>query len=301
MVPVGTQQLALGSTQLGWMHESDLSEGRAALQRRLDTDGYLLLRELISPSKVQRGLAKIVTTLAEAGHFAPGTDPMDRQIAAKGQERQSYDGYELLHSEEVLNVLEADELHGFFSMLWGEAAGTFDNKWFRAVGPGGFSGFHMYVPRLVLVVAAELSLSLSLSRSFSPQTPLLATGTKSTWAAAATSYTQCGSHGQAHPSSSAAWWCWRGRLVCQGSSACALPTASMMSTRHPSRTGSRLCSCLAKIRAVCPALRGVVSPLLWLCLSLPACLPACLRACPAAGGYRPTQSNCCSMTRKRDG
>ncbi len=145
-VSVGTQQLSLGSAQLGWMHESKLSEGRAALQQRLDTDGYLLLRELISPVKVQRGLAKIVATLAEAGHFAPGTDPMDRQIAAKAQERRPYDGYELLHSQEVLNVLESDELHDFFSTLWGEAAGTFDNKWFRAVGPGGFSGFHMYVP-----------------------------------------------------------------------------------------------------------------------------------------------------------
>lgn len=148
-VSVGTQQLSLGSAQLGWMHESKLSEGRAALQQRLDTDGYLLLRELISPVKVQRGLAKIVATLAEAGHFAPGTDPMDRQIAAKAQERRPYDGYELLHSQEVLNVLESDELHDFFSTLWGEAAGTFDNKWFRAVGPGGFSGFHMYVLTLV--------------------------------------------------------------------------------------------------------------------------------------------------------
>ena len=95
---------------------------------------------------MQHGLTKIVATLAEAGYFVPGTDPMDRQIDAKAQARQAYDGYEMLHSDEVLSVLESDELYDFFSMLWGEAAGTFDNKWFRAVSPGGFSGFHMCAP-----------------------------------------------------------------------------------------------------------------------------------------------------------
>ena len=54
VVPVGTQHLPLGSPQLGWMNEATplVSQGAAAVQRQLDTDGYILLRSLIDPKKV---------------------------------------------------------------------------------------------------------------------------------------------------------------------------------------------------------------------------------------------------------
>jgi ectoine hydroxylase-related dioxygenase (phytanoyl-CoA dioxygenase family) len=154
MVPVGTQTLALGQ-ELGWMHESTalISDGAASsrLQARLDEDGYLLLRGLIDSSKVRCGLEKITQVLAGASYFAEGTDPVECQLAGDKQTgtgaassgRQAYDNYAMLHSPEVLAVVESTELRAFFSMLWGEAATTFDFKWFRGVGPGGFSGFHM--------------------------------------------------------------------------------------------------------------------------------------------------------------
>ena len=153
-VPVGTQKIRLGSPQLGWMNEAThLATNAAALQAQLDKDGYLLLRGLIDPAKVRRGLEKITSVLADADYFQPGTDPCDRQLAGgenlksgtgpASSGRQPYDQYQLMHSPEVLSVLESAELHALFALLWSEPATTFDFKWFRGVGPGGFSGFHM--------------------------------------------------------------------------------------------------------------------------------------------------------------
>ena len=146
MVPVGTQELELGSEQLGWMRESTelLAQGRPAVQQRLAEDGYLLLRGLIEPEKVLRGLEKITGTLGEAGWFVEGSDPLERQLAP-AEARRPQEG-DLMHCDEVLDVVEATELHDFFAMLWGEEAATFYNKWFRAVGPGGYSGFHSAPP-----------------------------------------------------------------------------------------------------------------------------------------------------------
>ena len=147
VVPVGVCRLPLGSDQLGWMNEATalLAQGAAAVQRQLDEDGYILLRSLIDPAKVQRGLAKITSTLAGSGFFVPGSDPLDRQLALGDdnvKRRTPYDNYELMHCPEVLDVLESEELHDFFAMLWGEESRSFDNKWFRASGPGSYSGFH---------------------------------------------------------------------------------------------------------------------------------------------------------------
>jgi hypothetical protein len=169
-VPVGTRQLTLGSEQLGWMHDSthllsqgDLASQREALQQQLDEDGYLFVRELISPAKVKRGLAKITAALGDAGWFVDGSDPLERQLPADSdtppKQSKPHDSssvgpdkkptparmntYDIMHSAEVLDVLEGEELHDFFDMLFGEPSKSFHNKWFRAVKPDGFSGFHM--------------------------------------------------------------------------------------------------------------------------------------------------------------
>jgi hypothetical protein len=152
---VGTQKLELGGPQLGWMRDSnELLGDIVAIQERLDTDGYLLLRQLIDPTKVETAAADITARLEQSGCVGPATDhrqrllppppppatagPLPSPLLPRPPNMQG-----LLHSPNLLSVLEGDELHRFFSSLFGEAATTFDHKWFRCIGPGGFSGFHM--------------------------------------------------------------------------------------------------------------------------------------------------------------
>ena len=84
---------------------------------------------------------ELVGLANKADRSIKGFSGGERQLAMP-PERKPHDNYELMHCEEVKAVLESEELHEFFKMLWGEEAKSFDNKWFRAVGPGGFSGFH---------------------------------------------------------------------------------------------------------------------------------------------------------------
>ena len=49
----------------------------------------------------------------------------------------------LMNDPAVRRVLHGEELHGLFAELFDEPAVSLDYKWFRAVLPEQYSGFHM--------------------------------------------------------------------------------------------------------------------------------------------------------------
>ena len=157
MVWLGSANLRMGtsSSEVGEMRDSTaaLREGDVRLLRgRLQTDGYLLLRDLIPAGSVQAGCACITEEMGRGGWFEG--DPAERIARAGGpghslgpvdDKFSATNGAMLRPSEaravcnsadgEVLRVLEAPELHAAFELLFGEPATTVDYKWFRTVRP----------------------------------------------------------------------------------------------------------------------------------------------------------------------
>eukprot|EP01047_Picozoa_sp_COSAG01_P085965 COSAG01_NODE_19122_length_1029_cov_1.396774_2_plen_251_part_01 len=126
-VLAGSTPLTTGSAQLGWMRESAPQLSVAQLQQRLDDDGYLLLRQLIAPEKVQR---------CASSHRAQETTRV-------GEDGLGHTGHEFFTSKEGLAVVDGAELRGFFGRLWGECACCTGPQVLRPVPPGVSTGFHM--------------------------------------------------------------------------------------------------------------------------------------------------------------
>ena len=125
-VQAGETEMITGSEQLGWMRESSPQLPVTELQRRLDTDGYLLLRALIDPSTVERA--------ATRARIASKVDPADGL---------GLTGDEFFASAEGSSVIEAAELRAFFARLWGRSACCTGPQVLRPVPPGVSTGFHM--------------------------------------------------------------------------------------------------------------------------------------------------------------
>lgn len=148
-VEVGTRVLPLDGRTLGWMHEAPTGAGpNAAATRRmmLDRDGYLFLRGLVPSDLVDAGCASITAEVARQGWLVEGTDPAELIV------KKTPPGSGMLRTEEsdvlmndpaVRRVLHGVELHELFAELFGEPAVSLDYKWFRAVIPEQYSGFHM--------------------------------------------------------------------------------------------------------------------------------------------------------------
>eukprot|EP00931_Biecheleriopsis_adriatica_P113829 TRINITY_DN8905_c0_g1_i2.p1 TRINITY_DN8905_c0_g1~~TRINITY_DN8905_c0_g1_i2.p1 ORF type:complete len:399 (-),score=23.80 TRINITY_DN8905_c0_g1_i2:409-1605(-) len=139
----------------------------AALRERLNSRGYLFLRNVISAEKVNRAYDRT-------------KEHVDSEREKTGQIPNMEGWNELNHGKELLDVLEGEELFAFFQGLLYEgyadggeqqtkednptsprrflnrldppkathgsdanAVRTFDYKWLRAVGPGSCTGAHM--------------------------------------------------------------------------------------------------------------------------------------------------------------
>jgi hypothetical protein len=126
------------SEQLGELRASnELLGDRVALQARMAEDGYLLLRDFLDRETVLAGRRRLLEFLQPA--ILPGTDLMDGIIAPGLQAGLPRDTGK---DPKIRAVLENPRLFEFFATYFAEPALTFDNKWMRAVGHGGFTGAH---------------------------------------------------------------------------------------------------------------------------------------------------------------
>lgn len=123
---------------------NDLLDDPAALTRRMDEDGYLLVRQLIDREAVLAARHAILRYMAAENPqlFKDGSNPLDALHNAAGKHVRLMGNKVVTHGDAMRRVVEGEELFGFFERYFGEPARTFDYKWLRAVPPTGHSGAH---------------------------------------------------------------------------------------------------------------------------------------------------------------
>jgi hypothetical protein len=140
---IGTRDLAMGGPHLTPMREAnELLGDAAALQARIEEDGYLLLRGLQDVAKVTAVQGFLLSKLDENEQIDRDF-PVERGVVKEGAKGGFLGGSKALTRDPVfLNLVESPEIMGFFAeFLQGDVL-TFDYKWLRVVGPGDFTGAH---------------------------------------------------------------------------------------------------------------------------------------------------------------
>jgi hypothetical protein len=137
------REMELGGPYLGQLREAtDLLGDPAALRGRLEEDGYLLIRGLQDPEKVLAARRGILERL-DANGQVDRSFPLMEAVAAEGGRGAFLGGSkEVTRSRTFLDLVESPEVMGFFERFFEAPVLTFDYKWLRVVGPGGFTGAH---------------------------------------------------------------------------------------------------------------------------------------------------------------
>lgn len=142
-VDMGPRTLELGGEYLGELREAtSLLDDPAALHARMAEDGYLLLRGLHDPERVRTARRSILEKLAANGQVDTSRPLDEAAVAAGGRGAFLGGSKEVTRTPEFLALVEGPEVMGFFERFLGGEARTFDYKWLRVVGPGGFTGAH---------------------------------------------------------------------------------------------------------------------------------------------------------------
>ncbi len=124
---------------------NDAIDDPATLRRRLEGDGYLLIRELRKPSIVDNARRQVLETLAGQGLLEPGTalaDAVVKRSEQKGSTTGVRGNEELRRLPAVQALFQMPEVTGFFERLLGGSVGSFDFQWLRVAGPGAESPIH---------------------------------------------------------------------------------------------------------------------------------------------------------------
>lgn len=140
---MGTVELELGGPYLGYLRDANALLGDVDnLRRRMDEDGYLLIRGLHDRETVARARRVLLEALREGGHLAPGT-ALEDAIIPDGARGVFWGGQRsITHTPEVLAVLEGDPVLTFFERFLGGPVMTYDYKWLRVVSTPEFTGAH---------------------------------------------------------------------------------------------------------------------------------------------------------------
>lgn len=139
-IKFGYRDIEFPSQELGQLRESqDLLGDAPALWRRLDIDGYLLLRGFIDRETVLAGRQLIMEALQAQQALAPNA-PILEGVMPRGGRSARLRSEELVQHPAMLDILENDALFALFQALFGEAALTFTYKWMRAVGNDQYTG-----------------------------------------------------------------------------------------------------------------------------------------------------------------
>jgi hypothetical protein len=115
---------------------------RAALEQRVEEDGYLLIRGLIDRKAVIEGRRAIVNEIQKQGCLLEGSDPMEAIPSPQGKHPNIMGRKGITHTPQVRNVLENKALFEFFDGYFGTTPLTYDYKWLRAVKPPDNTGAH---------------------------------------------------------------------------------------------------------------------------------------------------------------
>ncbi|MBI2302163.1 MAG: phytanoyl-CoA dioxygenase family protein [Armatimonadetes bacterium] len=140
---MGERELELGGNYLGHLRDSTAAKhDYAALRERLAEDGYLLVRGLHDPAKVQAARTVLIDNL-DSNNQIDRAHPLDEAVIAEGGRGQFLGGAKAIsHHPDFLGLVESPELMEWFANLFGGPSLTFDYKWIRAIPGGAYSGAH---------------------------------------------------------------------------------------------------------------------------------------------------------------
>ncbi len=140
---MGQDELELGSKYLSTLRDAnDLLEDMDAIHRRMDEDGYLLIRGLQKTEKVKAARQVVLDNL-KTNDQLDLDQPADIGVAAPGKKGRFLGGAkQVTHTPEFLSVVESPEIMKFFEGFLDGPVLTYDYKWLRAVGPGDNTGAH---------------------------------------------------------------------------------------------------------------------------------------------------------------
>ena len=140
---MGQDELELGGKYLSTLRDAnDLIDDMDAIHRRMDEDGYLLIRGLQNTEKVKAARQVVLDNL-KANYQLDLDQPADIGVAAPGKKGRFLGGAkQVTHTPEFLSVVESPEIMKFFEGFLDGPVLTYDYKWLRAVGPGDNTGAH---------------------------------------------------------------------------------------------------------------------------------------------------------------
>lgn len=142
-VRFGFRDLEFPSGELSQMRESNDALGDArALWRRMDEDGYLLLRALVKRETVLAAREVVLNHMREQQVLQPDTPALEGVMPPGGRSIRLMGGGGIAHQPAVLEALENPALFALFKRLFSEPALTFPFKWLRAVGNEEYTGAH---------------------------------------------------------------------------------------------------------------------------------------------------------------
>ena len=140
---MGQDELELRGKYLSTLRDAnDLIDDMDAIHRRMDEDGYLLIRGLQNTEKVKAARQVVLDNL-KANDQLDLDQPADIGVAAPGKKGRFLGGAkQVTHTPEFLSVVESPEIMKFFEGFLDGPVLTYDYKWLRAVGPGDNTGAH---------------------------------------------------------------------------------------------------------------------------------------------------------------
>lgn len=142
-VTVAKQEMEIGSKYLGTLRDSNaILHEPSELRERMAEDGYLLLRGLHDPARVQAVRDMILGNLAENDQIDTSF-PVSEGVVKAGARGAFLGGSKALtRNQTFLDLVESHRILDFFAHFLRSDVLTFDYKWLRVIGPGDFSGAH---------------------------------------------------------------------------------------------------------------------------------------------------------------
>lgn len=153
------RELDMSEASFGYLEESNhLLSDALALRQRLDSEGYLYLRDFLPTELILNARRAIFTRLSEAGELDPSHDLMEGVVKPEAAnaftldaapqfknatgEKRNPDGGGAFRPElaancaEIQRVVFGPEICGFYAQLFGQPIRHFDYIWCRIMGPG---------------------------------------------------------------------------------------------------------------------------------------------------------------------
>ncbi|MEK3886309.1 phytanoyl-CoA dioxygenase family protein [Bacillus sp. FSL K6-3431] len=144
-VQMGKHELEMNSEYLTELRSSnDILDDSDALRKRLNEDGYLLIRNFHDRKKVLEARYNILEKLQQMGRLDPNA-PLEAGVIGPEGKGAAFMGFSEKLTKEIPDVVElseSDRVMKFFDRLLGGESLTYDFKWPRAVSNGGNTGAH---------------------------------------------------------------------------------------------------------------------------------------------------------------